>query len=160
MLSSSVPFSVILLFASQSITESSPELGPPLLLKRPLQVGGGVHELAQFVETFRDVVCGQRFQQDQDGCIPVGSPIEKSKMGEIQFVAAPIRADKVLREDEYSPPAALHGTHDVVHNPVSREEVSFVEAQGQRLGVSGVRSIVIILPEGLKTRKQVIFPTG
>lgn len=140
---------ILLFFSSQSVAETPPELPAPLLLLRPLQVGGGAHEFAQFAEAFGDVVLGQRFKQDQDGCISTRIPIKKPEVGEVQLVAAPVRLDKILGEDEHGPPAALHGAHDVVHNPVSGQEVSLVEAQGQRPGGSGIHRVSIIVPVGV-----------
>lgn len=87
---------ILIFFPSQSVTKTPPELPTPLFLLRPLQVGGGAHEFAQFAEAFGDVVRGQRFQQDQDGRISAGIPIEKLEVGEVQLVAAPVGLDEIL----------------------------------------------------------------
>lgn len=87
---------ILLLFSFQSVAETPPELTDLLLLLRPLQVGGGAHEFAQFAEAFGDVVLGQRFQQDQDGRVSAGVAIEKPEVGEVQLVTAPVRPDKIL----------------------------------------------------------------
>ncbi|KAG7236291.1 hypothetical protein INR49_001207 [Caranx melampygus] len=141
-----VPQSVVLL-SSQSIAETPPELPPPLLLLRPLQIRGGAHEFAKFAEAFGDVICGQRLQQDQDGWLSTRVPIKNPEVGEVQLVATPVGLDKILREDKDGPSAALHGAHDVVHDPVSGEKVSLVETQGQRPGGCVTRRIFICLPE-------------
>lgn len=54
-------------------------------------------------------------------------------MGEVQLVATPGRPDEVLGEDKHGPPTPLDGVQDVVHDPLSRKEVPFVETEGQRL---------------------------
>lgn len=139
------PLSVVLL-SSQSVAETPPELAPPLLLLRPLQIRGGAHEFAKFAEALGDVVCGQRLQQDQDGRLSARVPIEHPEVGEVQLVATPVGLDKILGEDEDGPSAALHGAHDVVHDPLSGEEVPLVETQGQRADGRAAGRLFIRLP--------------
>lgn len=135
--------SVVLLFSSQSLAETPPELPNLLLLLRPLQVGGGAHEFVQLAEAFGDVVLGQRFQEDQDH-LSASIPIEEPEVGEVQLVAAPVGLDEILREDEDGSPAAFHGAHYVVQNPVPGKEVPLVEAQSQR---PVIHRLFIIVPE-------------
>lgn len=146
---------LVILFASlQSVMESPPELFHLLLLLWPLQVGGGAHEFAQFAEAFGDIILGQRLQQDQDGRFPTCVAFKDPEVGEVQFVAAPVRPHKVLRENKDGLPAALHGAHDVVHNPVSRKEVPLVETQAQRPVSSRTVRVLIAVSVG---KQPVLF---
>lgn len=109
--------------------KSLPELLHLVLFLWPLQVGGGTQKFSEFAEAFWDVILGQRLQQDQDGWFAASVTFKDPEMGEVQLIATPLRTDKVLRQNKNSLPAALHGTHNVVHNPVSRKEVPLVKAQ-------------------------------
>lgn len=113
--------------SSQSAAKTPPELLPPLLLLRPLQIGVGAHEPAKFVEAFGNVVPGQRLQQDQDGSVSFG--VKQPEVGEVQFISAPVRLDEVFRQDKDGPPTALNGVHDVVHDPLSRKKIPLVKAK-------------------------------
>lgn len=142
---------------SQSLLEAVPELWPPVVFLRPLQVGGGTHEFAQFAEAFGDVVFAQRLQQDQDDSVSIGVAVKELEVGEVQFVATPIGLEEVLRQDEDGPSAALYRAYDVIHNPVTREKVPFVEAQRQRPKGSGIHLIFTGVPWLLQLRYQEVL---